>query len=145
MAERLCLVVQSGQFDRVHYALAIASAAAALDRPVTLFVTLGAARAFLVEDQQGGRPGWASLPLSPELVEPGIADGGTLDARNRARGIAGFEELLAASASLGVELMVCEMGLRALALDASGLREDLPLVPGGLATLLAKGGQLVVL
>jgi peroxiredoxin family protein len=145
MAEHLGLVVQSGQFDRVQYALAIASAAAALDRPVTLFVTLGAARAFMVEDERGRRPAWAGLPLSPELVEPGISEGGALDARNRERGIAGFEELLAASASLGVELMVCEMGLRAVGLEMAALRTDLPLVPGGLATLLAKGGQLVVL
>lgn len=145
MAERLALVVQSGQFDRVHYALAIASAAAALDRPVTLFVTLGAARAFMVEDERGRRPAWASLPLSPELVEDAISDGGALDARNRERGIAGFEELLAAAASLGVELMVCEMGLRAMGLQIDAMRPDLPLTPGGLATLLAKGGQLLVL
>ena len=139
MAERFALLLQSGCFDRVHYALAVAAAAAALDRPVTLFATAGALRAFLAEG-----PGWATLPLSPELVEPGLADGAALDARNRSRGIAGFEDLLEACADLGVELMVCEMGMRGLGLASTALRADLPLQPGGLAGLLGRGGQLLV-
>jgi peroxiredoxin family protein len=39
--DRLSVVLLSGDFERVHYALCLASAAAALERPVTLFVTLG--------------------------------------------------------------------------------------------------------
>jgi hypothetical protein len=41
--------------------------------------------------------------------------------------------------------MVCEMGLRSLRLEAAMLREDVPFRAGGLASLLAQGGQLAVL
>ena len=144
MTERLSVLLLSGSFDRAHYALSIASSAAALERPATLFVTLAATRALLAEDGQG-RPGWAALPLSADLTETDVCDGASLDARNRARGVAGFEELLQACVALGVEIMVCEMGLRALGLDAQALRADVPIRAGGLATLLGLGGQIVVL
>jgi uncharacterized protein len=143
-AERLSLILLSGCFDRVHYGLAMASAAAALDRPVTLFATLAATRAFVAQGPDG-RPGWAGQPLSPSLAAPGLADGAALDARNRSRGVAGFEELLQACAGLGVEFIVCEMGLRAEGLAATELRTDLPIQRAGLATLLARKGQIVVL
>jgi peroxiredoxin family protein len=142
--ERLSIVLLSGSFERVHYALCIASTAAALERPVTLFVTLAALRAWVAADADG-RPGWMGLPVADEPAGSKFADAGALDARNRARGVAGFEELLGACASLGVEFMACEMGLRTLGLDPEALRSDLELGRGGLATLLARGGQLVVL
>jgi len=144
MAERLSVLLLSGSFDRAHYALSIASTAAALERPATLFVTLAATRALLAGDGQG-RPGWAALPLSAEMADPDVSDGAALDARNRARGVAGFEELLQACVALGVEIMVCEMGLRALDLESHALRKDVPIREGGLATLLGLGGQIVVL
>ena len=143
-AERLSLILLSGSFERVHYGLAMASAAAALARPVTLFVTHGATRALLAADP-GERPGWAGLPLGPDLAPPELADALALDARNRQRGVAGFEELLEACAGLGVEIIVCEMGLRAQGLAAAALRPDLPIQRAGLATLLARQGQIVVL
>jgi peroxiredoxin family protein len=142
--ERLSVVLLSGDFARVHYALCLASAAAALERPVTLFVTLGALRAFTAEDAHA-RPGWARLPIREELAGPKVADGEALDAHYRARGAAGFEELLQACRALGVEFMVCEMGLQVLRLEPDQLRADLQPQPGGLATLLARGGQTVVL
>ena len=141
-AERLSLILLSGSFEQVHYGLAIASAAAALARPVTLFVTLAAIRAFLAPAPDG-RPAWAGLPAGPDPA--GCADGGALDARNRERGVAGFEELLQACVGLGVEIIVCEMGLRAQGITAAALRPDLPIQRAGLATLLARPGQVVVL
>jgi uncharacterized protein len=144
MPERLSVLLLSGSFERAHYALSIASTAAALERPATLFVTLAATRALLADDGQG-RPGWAALPVAPDLAGAELADGAALDARNRARGVAGFEELLQACTALGVEIMVCEMGLRALDLAAPALRGDVPIRQGGLATLLGMGGQIVVL
>ena len=142
--ERLSIVLLSGSFERVHYGLCVASTAAALERPVTLFLTLGALRALVATDGDG-RPGWMSLPVADEPAGSEVADGGALDARNRARGVAGFEELLQACAALEVEFMACEMGLRALGLAPEALRFDLNLERGGLATLLARGGQTVVL
>ncbi len=144
MAERLSVLLLSGSFDRAHYALAMASSAAALDRPATIFVSLAATRALLAPDSRG-RPGWARLPVSAELAGPGCTDGASLDDRNRARGVAGFEELLQACAALGVEIMVCEMGLRTLDLAADALRDDVAIRSGGLASLLGLGGQIVVL
>ena len=146
MAERarLGIVLLSGSFERVHYALCMASAAAALERPVTLFVTLSALRALVAADG-GGRPGWMDLPGVEAPAGVSAPDGAALDARNRGRGVAGFEELLQTCSSFGVEFMVCEMGLRTLGLTPAALRSDLELAPGGLATLLARGGQIVVL
>ena len=137
--ERLCIVLLSGSFERVHYALCMASAAAALEQPVTLFVTLGALRALVAADATG-RPGWMDLPGADE-ARP--ANGAALDARNRERGVVGFEELLQSCTALEVEFMVCEMGLRTLGLTPDALRSELRLEPGGLVTLLARGGRIV--
>jgi peroxiredoxin family protein len=142
--ERLSVILLSGSFERVHYGLAIASAAAALGRKVTLFATLAATRGFLGSDPEG-RFGWAGLRPGPDLARPELADGLALDARNRARGVAGFEELLQACVGLGVEIIVCEMGLRAEGLAASALRPDLPIQRAGLATVLARPGQIIAL
>jgi peroxiredoxin family protein len=139
---RLSVLLHSGTYDRVHYALATAAAAAALDRPVTLFVTLGATRAFLAADRDG-RLGWTRLPLSAELEAPDCPDGEVLDARYRLRGVAGFEDLLEACRGLNVRFMICEMGLRALGVDGGALRPDVAFEPGGLATLLGEAGAIV--
>lgn len=140
----LGILLLSGTFERVHYALCVASTAAALERPVTLFVTQGALLA-LTGDDGSGRPGWAALPAGAVVADTDVADGGALDAQNRARGVAGFDELLEACAALGVEFMVCEMGLRALGLEPGRLRSDIAIHRGGLATLLGRGGQTVTL
>lgn len=114
--DKLSLVVFSGEFERVHYALAMAAGAAASNRAVTLFFTMGAARA-LVD--------WRALP------------GAERDQDLRQRGVAGFEELLEACVALGVTVMVCEMGLRALGIAAGDLRPDVPVTAGGIVSFLA--------
>lgn len=118
--DKLSLVVFSGEFERVHYALTMAAGAAATNRPVTLFFTMGAARA-LVD--------WRILP------------GADADAGLRAKGLAGFDELLEACVALGTTLMVCEMGLKALGIDPGTLRADLPITPGGIVTFLADASK----
>jgi len=123
--DKLSVIVFSGDFDRVHYALAMAAAAAAVDTPATLFFTMGALRALRRADA-GGTPGWAALP--------GAA---ARDAELVARGVAGFETLYAACAALGVRFMVCEMGLAAEGLRRADLRDDAPIEEGGLVTFLA--------
>jgi peroxiredoxin family protein len=123
----LSLIVESGGFRRVHYALAIAAAAAAVGRPATLFFTMDALRALEAEE------GWRALP------------GAEADARLAAAGCVDFETLVASCAELGVTFMVCEMGLKAIGLARGRLRDDVPIADGGLATLLMQDGELVVI
>ncbi|HEC14490.1 MAG TPA: hypothetical protein ENI72_01920 [Rhodospirillales bacterium] len=113
---KLSIVVFSGDFERVHYALVMASAAAAIGRKATLFFTMEASRALL-------KPG------------PSGAGGGK-DRAYIESGVAGFEELLVSCAALGVRFMVCEMGLRALNIKRRELRDDLGIEEGGVVTFL---------
>jgi peroxiredoxin family protein len=123
--DKLSVVVFSGAFDKVHYALAMASAAAAINRPVTLFFTMDALHAL------AGHDGWRTMPTSS-----GGEDGAARDQVFRERGVAGFEELLEACVSLGVDVMVCEMGLKAIGMDAAALRDDVAYKTGGIVTFL---------
>ena len=99
--DKLSLIVFSGDYDRVHYALAMAGAAAATNRAVTLFFTMAATRA-LLRRQDDGAPGWSALAPA--------ADGSAATARDQAhgeRGIATLEELLSACVEMGVQFRVC--------------------------------------
>jgi peroxiredoxin family protein len=127
--DRLSLLVLSGEFERVHYALVLASAAAAIGTPVTLFFTDGALPALTGEGPDGA--GWRTLPGAAGRL------GGAIDDERRGRGVAGFEELLSACAELGVRFIACEMGLRATGLDATALRKDVPIDIAGVVTFLA--------
>lgn len=122
--QKLSLVLFSGSYDKLHYALAMASSAVAINRPATLFFTMSATRALIAGD------GWHNLPADDGRR------GADRDADYRARGIGGFDELLQACMALNVRFIVCEMGLRAEGLTASDLRDDLPLEIAGLVTLL---------
>lgn len=144
--DKLSVVLHSGAFDRVHYALVLAAAAAATNRLATLFFTQWACRALLrpTAGRDGEeRPGWQALTVG----EPGI-DAAALDARFVAQGIGGFEELLQACASLGVRFLVCESGLAGAGLAAGDLRDDLPIEIAGAVTFLqdasATGATLFV-
>jgi len=129
--DKLSIIVFSGAFEKVHYALASAAAAAAIDMPVTLFFTMDATRA-LAETGASGQPGWHVLGVERK----GIPDAATLDATNTRRGVAGFEELLEACVSLDVRFMVCEMGLAAIDMRRDVLRKDVDIEIGGLVTFL---------
>ncbi len=120
MAQRppLGVLLVSDGHERAHYALVLATAAAALGRDAVLFATNAGCRLLL-----------ASAPL---LADP-------REAALEARGVAGVGILLAAAAELGVRRIACEAGLKA---------EDLagqPLAPGvevaGVATFLAAVGD----
>lgn len=149
--DALAIVLFAGGFDRVHYALVMASAAAATNRKVTLFFT-GRALLALLADGGGdaaeagasGKPGWHGLDPADDGRSPAARD-----AWFTANGLAGFEELLEACVALGVTVMVCEMGLRALGLPAerTALRADVPVKTGGVVTFLneaPKAGALLV-
>jgi peroxiredoxin family protein len=113
---RLSLVVFSGDFARVHYALGMAAGALSIGRPATLFFTMQAIRALT--------PEWRQMP------------GAEADATHAARGVGRFEELLDAVVELGGSIMVCEMGLRATGIAREELRPEIPVVEGGIVTFL---------
>ena len=141
--EKLSIVVFSGDFDKVHYALVMASAAAAIDIPATLFFTMGATRAVLATPE-GGAPWWRELPAG-EIGRDGQT-GGDIDDGFKKRTVATFEDLLEACVAMGVKFMVCDMGLRALDLEGAALRPDVPFETGGKVTFLNDAqarGQMV--
>lgn len=120
----LGILLLSGDHERAHYALVLATGAAALGREVTLFATNAGCRLFL-----------APTPLLGDAREAALA----------ARGVAPIATLLPAAAELGIRRIACEAGLRAG--DLAGA----PLAPGvevaGVATFLAAvgSGQIVSL
>lgn len=116
--EKLSLIIQSGEFDRVHYALVMASAALAVGKPVTLFFTMAGTSALT--------PAWAD----PEREAAFAADG-----------LATFEELMAACRDLEATFMVCELGLRAEKLTVSDLRDDVPITEGSAVSFLSDASR----
>lgn len=128
--DKLSIVVFSGDFERVHYALVMASGAAAIGKPATLFFTMQACRA-LARPGEGGAPAWRALPADGNRLAGNVDDGFA------ARNVATFEELLAACVELGVRFLVCEMGLRAIGMDRGSLRDDVPIEEGGVVTFLS--------
>ena len=69
-------------------------------------------------------------------LSDGDGDGGTRDDDFEARGVATLEELLAATTEMGARFLVCEMGLRALGLEAGALRDDIAIESVGAVTFL---------
>jgi peroxiredoxin family protein len=137
---KLSLIVYSGAFDRVHFALATAAAAIATNTPVTLFFTMDAIRC--LTRAPNGTPGWQTAMSADGET------GAAVDAGFAANGVGGFEELLSACAELGATFMVCEMGLRAKEITRQNLRDDITFVDGGLVTFLndarADGAMLFI-
>lgn len=110
------IIVRRGDYESAHYALALASAALAINQKAVLFFTMAGIRALM------GPP-------------PGLDDWGR-DALNRERGVGDFETLLQACIELGCRFIVCEMGLRSLGIERSQLRSDVPFTVAGIVTLL---------
>jgi peroxiredoxin family protein len=121
----LGILLISGDYERAHYAFVLAAGAAALGRSVVLFATNRGCSA-LAED-------WTAL------------DGADRDGAVRDTGVAGLEELRAATVELGARLLACEAGLRIAGLSAAHLLPDVEVA--GVATFLAAtaGGQLISL
>ena len=122
------VIVRAGDYESVHYALALAAAALAVNKPAVLFFTMAGIRAL--------------------MGPPPVVDDWTRDSQNRARGVGDFETLLAACVELGARFIVCEMGLRSLAIDRANLRADVPFMIAGIVTLLEEtkpGMHLIIL
>jgi len=129
---RLSLIVFSGDFDRVHYAFAMASAAAATDRPVTMFFSGGALR-FFSAVANDGTPGWATLAPAENSATAIERD----DELSKV-GIGTIEELAMACVELNVAFFRCDMGVKANKLDSATFRPDIPTRSGGLVSFLAE-------
>jgi len=141
--DKLSIIVFSGDFVRIHYALVTASAAVAIDIPVTLFFTMAASRALLAPHADG-TPAWRSLPVGDSGALGATAD--QVDDGFKSRTVADFEDLLGACVSLGVRFMVCDMGLRALDMEGVHLRDDVAIESGGMVTFLndaSASGQML--
>jgi uncharacterized protein len=123
--EPLGILLLSGAHDRAHYAFVLASGAAALGRNVVLFATNAGCHALFSD--------WS-----------GLIDAAR-DARVRAAGVAGLEELRDASRELSVRMIVCEAGLRAEGLDSARLMAGVEVA--GVTTFLSavEAGQLVAI
>jgi len=70
------------------------------------------------------------------LMQPPKLQDWERDALNRERGVGDFETLLQACIELGARFIVCDMGLRSLAIPAESLRGDVPFTVAGIVTLL---------
>lgn len=116
--DKISFIVQSGDFDRVHYALVMASAALATGKPVTLFFTMAGTRALT--------PDWAD---------------GKQEKAFAANGLATFEELLDACRDLDATFMVCEMGLRAEKLVMADLRGDIAVTEGSAVSFISDASR----
>ncbi|GGC27950.1 hypothetical protein GCM10011504_02680 [Siccirubricoccus deserti] len=114
----LGILLLSGGHERAHYALVMATAAAALGRDVTLFATNAGCRLFL-----------APSPLLADAREAVLAE----------RGVATLAVLLEAAGELGLRRIACEAGLRAEGLAGGALAPGVEVA--GVATFLAAVGE----
>lgn len=124
MSAPLGILLLSGGHERAHYALVLATGAAAVGREVVVFATNAGCRLFD-----------AARPLEREAREALLAE----------RGVAGIGALLAAAGELGVRRIACEAGLRAEGMAAAELAPGVEVA--GVVTLLGAvgAGQVVAL
>jgi peroxiredoxin family protein len=142
--KKLSIILYSGTFDRIHYALVMASATAALGIPVTVFFTMDACRALQVDSPED-LPAWRHLPIG-EDVRHAQVNAGEMNDGFKARGVATFEDLLEACIELEVRFMVCEMGLIARDMNVEELRTDIPFEVTGFVSFLMDArddGQMI--
>jgi peroxiredoxin family protein len=117
LTQPLGILLRHGDHEAAHYALVLATGAAAVGREVTLFATNGGCRLFL-----------ATAPLVEEAREALLAS----------RGVAGIAPLMEAARDLGIRLIACEAGLKAEGLAAASLAPGVEVA--GVVTFLAAVG-----
>jgi uncharacterized protein len=120
----LGVLLRSDGHEAAHYALILATGAAAVGRGVVLFATNRGCRLL--------------LDGSPLAQDP-------REALLEQRGVAGIATLLEAARDLGVRCIACEAGLRAEAIEPETLAEGVEIA--GVATFLSAigAGQIVSL
>lgn len=120
----LGLLLISGGHERAHYALMLATAAAALGRPVTIFATNGGCRLLL-----------KAAPLERDAREAALARAG----------VATIATLMEAARALEIRCIACDAGLRAEGLEHEELAPGTELA--GIVTFLGAvgAGQVISL
>ncbi|MCP5368006.1 MAG: hypothetical protein H6907_07985 [Hyphomicrobiales bacterium] len=127
----LFILLCSAEHEKIQMAAMLASVAAVSDRPVTLFVSMGALPVF----QKG---------LSPDEAYKG----GSFSKILRDKGAPDAITLFGQGKMLGeMTVLACSMALDVLGWELEDLTEDLFDEPGGLTKFLndAEDGQLVTL
>jgi peroxiredoxin family protein len=139
----LSVLLYTGSFDKIHYALALASAGAAIGRKTEVFVTMGACKAFAYRHDKTKR--WDTLPLSNSMDSIAVTSPKELNSYYRSQDIATFDELLQACIDLGVRFAICEMGLRAMGITEEFLLPECQFTISGLATFLreSQGADII--
>ena len=127
--EKFTIIIFSGNYDKIHYALCTASAALAINIPTTLFFTMNAIKALVTENSVLG---WHQLSTDDGII-PKDRDSKLINS-----GLAGFEELLSACEELECRFMICEMGMKVLNISKQNLRKDINYREGGLVTILSE-------
>jgi peroxiredoxin family protein len=124
MTPPLGILLLSGDHDRAHYALVLATGAAAIGREVVLFASNAGCRLFL-----------ADTPLLSDPREALLAG----------RGVATLAVLAEAAADLGIRRIACEAGLKAEGLAPAALAPGVEVA--GVVTFLAAigAGQIVTI
>lgn len=117
MSAPLGILLISGGHERAHYALVLATGAAATGREVVLFATNAGCRLFE-----------AARLLEADPREALLAG----------RGVAGISTLLGAAEELGVRRIACEAGLKAEGIGAGALAPGVEVA--GVVTFLAAVG-----
>ncbi|WBV43013.1 DsrE family protein [Pseudoroseomonas cervicalis] len=117
MSAPLGILLRSAGHEPAHYALMLATGAAAIGRPVILFATNAGCRLLL-----------RRTPLLADEREAVLAR----------RNVVGIAPLLDAAQDLGVRRLVCEAGLRAEGLDAADLAPGVEVT--GVVTFLGAVG-----
>ena len=136
--EKLSLIVHSSDIGKIHYALVLAAGAAAINKPVTLFFTMGAST--VLSKNNGEVLPWHNMPAS------GFANGLEMNNALKQRGVADFQTLFQACVELGVRFMVCEMGLSFAEIKKTDLRDDVKIEITGVVTFLhdaSKNGSVI--
>jgi peroxiredoxin family protein len=78
------------------------------------------------------------------LAKPGTTgalDWQSLDRNFAANNVATFAEMLDSSVEMGVRLLVCDLGLRAIGLERDQLRSDVTVETGGVVTFLSDASK----
>jgi len=118
MSRPLGILLRSGGHEPAHYALVLATGAAAVGRAVVLFATNAGCHLLLRE-----------TPLVQDPREALLAS----------RGVAGIAPLLEAAEELGLRRIACEAGLRAEAIPPGALAAGVEVA--GVVTFLEAVGE----